>query len=96
MSSPRICAVIVTFNRIGELKKTLDSLFRQTLVPEHIIIINNNSKDRTREYLKGLSLRNKNLIVINMKENTGGAGGLCGRNGSSSYFDELIMGLVNG
>ncbi len=75
MSCPRICAVIVTFDRIGELKKILDSLYRQTLALENIIIVNNYSKDRTREYLKELSLRNQNLIVINMEENTGGAGG---------------------
>lgn len=66
----RIAAVVVTYNRLPLLKKCIDSLRRQTRKLDEIIIVNNDSTDGTREWLK----KQKGLFVINQK-NLGGAGG---------------------
>ena len=64
-----ICAVIVTYNRINLLKKSLESVDGQTASCD-ILVVNNNSSDGTKEYLE----INK-ITHIDMKENIGGAGG---------------------
>ena len=65
----RVCAVVVTHNRIELLKKLVNSLENQSEELD-ILIVNNDSKDGTNEWLSN----KKNLIVINQK-NLGGAGG---------------------
>ena len=47
-----IGAVVVTFNRLEKLKKALESYEKQTLLPEYIIVVDNASKDGTKEYLE--------------------------------------------
>ncbi|OED30504.1 glycosyltransferase family 2 protein [Methanosphaera sp. WGK6] len=47
-----VCAVVVTFNRKELLIKCLDSLLNQTLKPDAIYIVDNNSTDNTPELLK--------------------------------------------
>ncbi|PMD68830.1 glycosyltransferase family 2 protein [Companilactobacillus nuruki] len=69
----KVCAVVVTYNRLELLKKCLESLFKQTIRVRHVLVINNKSTDGTEEYLNGLT--NKNLIVKNMMRNFGGAKG---------------------
>lgn len=69
----RVCAVIVTFNRLKLLKRCLDTIFNQSININHIVIINNNSTDGTTEYLNNLN--NKKLIINNLKKNCGGAAG---------------------
>lgn len=71
----KICAVIVTFNRIACLKKNLNCLFNQNIPIDKIIIINNNSNDGTKEYLDEVLYRHNNVIVKNLLQNIGGAGG---------------------
>ncbi|MFL0163633.1 glycosyltransferase family 2 protein [Candidatus Clostridium helianthi] len=68
----KICAVVVTYNRLDLLKLTIEKLLNQTVNLDSIIIINNASNDGTEEYLKKLS---KLIICVNLKENIGGAGG---------------------
>lgn len=63
------CAVIVTFNRIEQLKECLFSLYKQNY-PCDILVINNNSSDGTEEYLK----ENK-IDHYTLERNIGGAGG---------------------
>ena len=72
----KVACVIVTFNRLEKLKKALSCYEKQTLKPSLIVIINNASTDGTEEYLS--SWRNITEIpsvVINEKQNLGGAGG---------------------
>lgn len=47
-----VCAVVVTYNRKELLIKCIKSLINQTLKPEAIYIIDNNSTDNTPELLK--------------------------------------------
>lgn len=69
--------VIVTFNRVKELKKTLLCYDKQTQSFNNIIVVNNCSNDGTKEYLE--SWKNEpscySKHVLNLNQNTGGAGG---------------------
>lgn len=65
----RVCAVVVTHNRVELLKNLVSSLESQSEELD-ILIINNDSKDGTNEWLNN----KENLVVIN-QENLGGAGG---------------------
>lgn len=46
-----VCAVVVTFNRKELLTKCISSLLDQTLKLQTIIIVDNNSTDKTEELL---------------------------------------------
>ena len=72
-----IGVVIVTYNRLSKLKKTLECYLNQTKLPEYIIVVNNASKDGTKEYLEEWKKESSIIkkYVINVKENTGGSGG---------------------
>ena len=47
-----IGCVIVTFNRLEKLKKTLNIYARQSLLPLYLIVVNNASTDGTDKYLE--------------------------------------------
>lgn len=71
-----VVAVVVTYNRLNMLKECIDSLLNQRGKSlKKIVIVNNNSNDGTEEYLGSLSNQNDKIIVLNLKENLGGAGG---------------------
>ena len=65
--------VIVTYNRCELLKEAVTCALSQQVKPSHIIIVNNNSTDGTKEYLD--SIKNSLIVVKHLKENCGGAGG---------------------
>lgn len=72
-----IGVVIVTYNRINELKKAISCYENQTKLPKYIIIVNNYSSDGTMEFLKDWESIKTNFDkhVINLDENLGGSGG---------------------
>jgi GT2 family glycosyltransferase len=49
---PRVCAIIVSWNRIGPLQHCLDSLLRQDYENLDIMVLDNASKDGTIKLLK--------------------------------------------
>ena len=67
-----ICAVIVTFNRLKLLKEAIHGILTQTIKIDRIVIVDNDSKDGTREWLRTIE---SDIITIIFQENTGGAGG---------------------
>jgi rhamnopyranosyl-N-acetylglucosaminyl-diphospho-decaprenol beta-1,3/1,4-galactofuranosyltransferase len=69
-----ISAVVVTFNRVGLLKKLISRLDSFNLI-SRIIIVNNSSSDNTDDFCKSL-IGNK-YVYINLDINLGGAGGFC-------------------
>lgn len=71
----KIAAVVVTYNRKDLLKECLDSLLKQTRIPDSIIIVDNASTDGTEEALKNKYLKDSIFDYVKLKENTGGAGG---------------------
>lgn len=69
--------VIVTFNRINELKIALNKYENQTKSPKYIIVVNNNSSDGTKEFLNEWKneINDIKKHVISLSENIGGSGG---------------------
>ena len=49
----RIITIIVTHNRLNELKNCLKYLNKQTKKPDKILVVDNCSTDGTNEFLKG-------------------------------------------
>lgn len=70
-----VCAVIVTYNRLDVLKKSLQCIARQTVQPACIVIVDNNSTDGTREYLLAHAKQAHTYCVL-LDKNSGYAGGL--------------------
>ena len=52
MSSPRISAIIPTFNRAHLLPRAVDSILSQTLPPHSVIIVDDGSTDSTEKLIK--------------------------------------------
>lgn len=72
-----IGAVVVTFNRIEKLKKSLEKFEEMPKLPKYLLVINNASSDGTKEYLDQWQQIDSGLkkIVVHMDSNTGGSGG---------------------
>ena len=72
----KIGIVVVTYNRLECLKKNIESL-KNIIIPNayevKIFIVNNASTDGTTEWINKIA--DKNIEVLNLKENTGGSGG---------------------
>ncbi len=72
-----IGVVLVTFNRLDELKKTLRLYDRQTKPPRYVLVVDNHSTDGTDAFLAawqdepGPARR----MALSLPENTGGSGG---------------------
>lgn len=77
MQSNTIGVVLVTFNRLKQLKMALASYEAQSCIPKYIVIVNNNSTDGTNEYLDKWRLTSSEYekYIINLEVNTGGSGG---------------------
>ncbi len=69
----KFIAVVVTYNRIGWLKRNIEALLAQTKLPDEIIVVDNASTDGTHEFLQNLS--NEKIKIEKLSENIGGAGG---------------------
>ena len=76
-------ALIVTFNRLGKLKKTVEETLKLEFT--NIVIVNNGSTDGTQAWLS--SIVDTRVIVLTLTENTGGAGGF---KTGSQYILSLI------
>jgi GT2 family glycosyltransferase len=73
-----ICSVLVTYNRLTDLKKTLKAYVAQTLRPNYLIIVDNASTDGTTEFVDDWSSKHQDafqVIVLHSEKNLGGAGG---------------------
>lgn len=73
----KIAVVIVTYNRLEKLKKTLNCYDSQSGELDIVIVVNNNSSDGTIEYLANWEQSDSSYFkrVINLSENLGGSGG---------------------
>jgi rhamnopyranosyl-N-acetylglucosaminyl-diphospho-decaprenol beta-1,3/1,4-galactofuranosyltransferase len=69
----RVCAVVLTCNRVAMLERCLDHLQAQTRRPDHILVVDNGSTDGTTELL----VERDEVEVLRLPENIGGAGGYC-------------------
>lgn len=66
----KISAVVVTYNRLSLLKRTISCLLSQTYSLQQVYVVNNGSTDGTKEWLD----RQQHLTVVH-QENVGGSGG---------------------
>lgn len=74
---PRISVICPVFNSITYVKKTVDSLFAQTLLPCELIIVDDGSTDGTPEFLQAyvasLRTRVEFVLLINAHRGPGAA-----------------------
>ena len=68
---PRVAALVVTHNRLDQLRRTLQRLLAEPL--DHLIVVNNASTDGTGVWLAAEG--DPRLHVITAPRNVGGAGG---------------------
>lgn len=66
---------ILSFNRKDAIKKTLDSIYRNTSLPFNIIILDNGSERETKNFLLDYMSKHKNINCIFEKKNIGCPGG---------------------
>jgi len=75
--------ILVTFNRLEFLKKAVDSIYKHTNYPYRLWVIDNNSDDNTRKWLKGAKLYGYIHDFLFLEKNIGLAGGF------SEGFDHI-------
>jgi GT2 family glycosyltransferase len=68
-----VCAIMVTYNRLHFLKIALEHIFNQSVQPNTIIIVDNNSSDGTKEYLASIN-NTKNIHCLFLSSNIGAGG----------------------
>lgn len=71
----KVCAIVVTFNRLELLKECVMKLESSDSHLNHILVFNNNSTDGTDKWLNLISENNDKFIIVNNDANLGGAGG---------------------
>ena len=67
----KLCAVVVTYNRLAQLQITLPRLRDEAF--DRIVVVDNASTDSTADWLAGEA--DERVRVLRLSENTGGAGG---------------------
>ncbi|MDR0306469.1 MAG: glycosyltransferase family 2 protein [Chitinispirillales bacterium] len=83
----KITAAITTHNRLERLKKAIKSVESQTLLPDELVIIDDNSSDGTKEFCESLTLAFK-LTYIRNDENRGA--GFCRNKAIETASGEYI------
>ncbi len=75
----KIGIVLVTFNRLNDLKETLKAYEAQTVPPAFVMTVDNKSTDGTIPFLKEWEGEAGNFSrkVLYLPENIGGSGGFC-------------------
>ena len=89
-----VTIIIVTYNRLDELKKTLKLYDEQSLSPNRLIVIDNACNDGTADYLDSWCTESKTFerIVYHSEKNVGGAGGFkIGIEQAMQYNDDFIF-----
>ena len=71
--TPKVAAVIVTYNRADKLAKVIDALQSQTRPADRIYVVDNASTDGTRELMN--ERKSDTVVHLRLTSNVGGAGG---------------------
>ncbi|MCL4439665.1 MAG: glycosyltransferase, partial [Firmicutes bacterium] len=75
IGSKKISIVMLTLNRWQRTRATLEQLVKSTRLPFELIILDNNSSDETVKFLQWFAKQNRNVTLLQEKENLGCAGG---------------------
>lgn len=70
----RVCVIVVTFNRSATLKVTLEAVNNQSVKPTYLVVVDNGSKDNTRQFLESYS--DRIIYPIHLQVNMGFGCGL--------------------
>jgi len=73
--SPRVAAVVVTYNRRDLLLESLAAVLAQTRAPDKVIVVDNASEDGTAAAVRD---RFPSVHLAELRRNSGGAGGFAG------------------
>jgi GT2 family glycosyltransferase len=72
--TPRVVAVVVSYNRRELLARSLTALAAADRLPDALVVVDNASTDGSAEYLASLEMPFE-YELVRLSENTGGAGG---------------------
>jgi len=64
---PQVSVVIPTYNQLGLLEKTIDSVLNQTYQDYEVIVVDDGSQDNTRELVNSFQNRNKRIKYFYQK-----------------------------
>ena len=78
--------IIPTYNRVFELKNAIDSVVFQTIDNWEIIVVDNNSKDGTKNLIKSYNNKKIKLFFINNKGNIAKSRNLGIKKSSGNYL----------
>ncbi|MGA7776401.1 MAG: glycosyltransferase family 2 protein [Paraburkholderia sp.] len=73
--SPRVAAIVVSYNRRALLQECVEALLAQTRPVDTIYVVDNGSNDGSREYLASVAAQHAKVSVVLSESNIGGAGG---------------------
>jgi len=76
LETPKVCLVIVTWNRLEILKDPLQKIHDQMVAPKRIIIVDNGSTDGTIAFLEKLSSSSEQITALFIPDNPGFGAGL--------------------
>lgn len=78
--------IILTYNCLDEIKQCLDSIYKHTKQDFNLFIVENDSQDGTREYIKKIA-KEKNNIHLSLQEKNLGI--IKGRNAGFDLFKTI-------
>jgi GT2 family glycosyltransferase len=90
--SPRVVAVVVTWNRRDLLRESLAAVQQQTCTPVAVVVVDNASTDGTTEMLQK---EYDELEVVHLRRNTGGAGGFAAGIERALTFEPDLVWLLD-
>src|SRR5437870_1761497 len=73
VDAPTVVAVVLTYNRRDLLRRCLEAIYRQTMAPTKVMVIDNASTDGTAEML---AQEFPSIDIRRLPENTGYTGGM--------------------
>ncbi len=91
---PKVSVVLTTFNRVGVLGKTVESILAQTLTDFELVICDDASQDRTEELCLEYASRDRRVRYQKGRKNIGMPGNL--NAGIESSSAEYIANLHDG
>lgn len=75
VSEPRVCAVVLTCNRLEKSRQCIDAILCQSRSPDRILVVDNGSTDGTVEWVMELAREDGRVTPLPLAENLGPAGG---------------------
>ena len=75
----KICVMIPTYNESQNIKNLIDEILRLKIKDLHIVVVDDNSPDKTWKIVKGISRKNKNVeLLLRTKDKGRGSAGKAG------------------